>query len=41
MPCGRSVDLAQRGEPCPHCGGHQLQVTGGTELKVIDLWVDD
>jgi hydrogenase nickel incorporation protein HypA/HybF len=27
--------------PCPQCGGYQLQPTGGTELKVVDLMVID
>ena len=25
----------------PACGGYQLQATGGTELRVVDLLVDD
>ena len=41
LPCGRSVALAERGDPCPHCGAGQVQATGGTELRVVDLWVDD
>jgi hydrogenase nickel incorporation protein HypA/HybF len=41
LPCSRSVSIDQRIDPCPHCGGFQLQPTGGTDLRVIDLWVDD
>ncbi|MEY2894122.1 MAG: hypothetical protein RJA98_4030 [Pseudomonadota bacterium] len=41
MPCGASVALAQRGDGCPHCGGHQLQPTGGTELRVLEMQVED
>jgi hydrogenase nickel incorporation protein HypA/HybF len=31
------VALAQRGDSCSRCGGHQLQVTGGDELRVKDI----
>jgi hydrogenase nickel incorporation protein HypA/HybF len=31
------VALAQRGDGCPRCGSHQLQVTGGDELRVKDI----
>jgi hydrogenase nickel incorporation protein HypA/HybF len=39
MPCGESVALAQRGEPCPRCGGYQLQVTAGDEMRVKDILI--
>lgn len=39
LDCGTGVDIAARGDACPLCGGYKLQVTGGTELKVIDLLV--
>jgi len=39
MPCGQSVAIRSRLDPCPHCGGYQLQATGGTELRVMDLRV--
>ncbi len=38
--CGRPTPLAQRGEACVHCNGYQLQVTAGTEMRVVDLLVD-
>ncbi|HEX5783111.1 MAG TPA: hydrogenase maturation nickel metallochaperone HypA [Burkholderiaceae bacterium] len=41
LPCGTQVALPQRGMACPQCGGHQLQPTGGTELRVVDLQVSD
>lgn len=41
MPCGETVQLRERGLPCPRCGGFQLQPTGGTELRVVDLQVSD
>lgn len=40
MRCSKSVPLSQRYEPCPECGGHQLQVTAGDELRVKELEVD-
>lgn len=39
--CGQTVALARRGDPCPVCSDYRLQPTGGTELQVIDLLVDD
>ncbi len=41
MRCSTSVEIQSRVDPCPLCGGHQLQPTGGTELRVIDLMVHD
>ncbi|CAM4035547.1 hydrogenase maturation nickel metallochaperone HypA [Roseateles saccharophilus] len=41
LPCAATVPLARRGDPCPLCSGHQLQPTGGTELRVVDLMVED
>lgn len=37
MPCGDSVTVGSVADPCPACGSHQLQVTGGTELRVRDI----
>ena len=37
MPCGDSVEIAQRGDACPRCGGYQLQVTGGDEMRIKDI----
>lgn len=39
LPCGQSVAILSRLDPCPLCGGHQLQATGGTELRVVDMQV--
>lgn len=38
--CSASVVIGARTDPCPQCGSHQLQATGGTELKVVDLIVE-
>lgn len=39
MACSQSVEIASRLDACPHCGGYQLQATGGTELRVVDMQV--
>jgi hydrogenase nickel incorporation protein HypA/HybF len=41
MACGQTVPILSRIDPCPRCQGHQLQPTGGTELRVLDLVVHD
>lgn len=41
MPCGTTVEIRSRLDDCPRCGGQQLQPTGGTELKVRELIVQD
>ncbi|CAN5305535.1 hydrogenase maturation nickel metallochaperone HypA [soil metagenome] len=41
MTCSQTVVLAARGMACPECGSYQLQPTGGTELRVIDMLVAD
>jgi hydrogenase nickel incorporation protein HypA/HybF len=37
MPCGGSVTVSSLTDPCPDCGSHQLQVTGGRELRVREI----
>ena len=41
MGCAQSVCMAQRGDACPRCGSHQVQPTGGTELRVVEMLVED
>ncbi len=41
LSCSQTVLLAARGMACLQCGGYQLQPTGGTELRVIDMLVAD
>ena len=38
--CGARWALLQRGDACPACGGFDMTVTGGDELRVIDLEVE-
>lgn len=40
LPCGNEVRVRQRFDACPTCGGYQLQVTGGDELRVKELEVE-
>lgn len=40
LSCEKPVPLAERFDPCPDCGGHQLVVTGGEELRVKELEVE-
>lgn len=39
MDCSQSVAILSRLDPCPLCDGHQLQATGGAELRVVDMQV--
>lgn len=41
MQCSVTVELAGRGDACPHCGKFQLQPTSGTELRVTEMMVED
>ena len=38
--CSRGIELPTLYDPCPHCDGYQIQVTGGTEMRVKELEVD-
>lgn len=40
MRCAEPVAIARRGDGCPRCGSHQLQVTGGDRMRVIDIEID-
>ena len=39
MPCGERVPLAALGDACPCCGGYQLQIVDGTEMRVKEIAV--
>ena len=41
MPCGKTVKVNTRFDACPDCGSHQLQITGGDELRIKELEVND
>jgi hydrogenase nickel incorporation protein HypA/HybF len=38
--CSIAIGLKQLYDPCPHCGGYQVQPTGGTEMRVKALDVE-
>ncbi len=40
MNCGETVEITERYDVCPQCGGYELQVTGGDELRIIELEVE-
>ncbi|KAA0684182.1 hydrogenase maturation nickel metallochaperone HypA [Roseomonas genomospecies 6] len=40
LSCEKPVPLPERSDPCPDCGGHQLVVTGGEEMRVKELEVE-
>lgn len=40
MPCGKTVDVKQRFDSCPECGSHQIEITGGDELRIKDMEVN-
>jgi hydrogenase nickel incorporation protein HypA/HybF len=40
LQCAKTVRVQQRFDACPDCGGYELQVTGGEELRVRELEVE-
>ncbi|HAU14120.1 MAG: hydrogenase maturation nickel metallochaperone HypA [Pseudomonadales bacterium] len=40
MQCAKTLPLRERYQPCPECGGYQLQVTGGDEMRIKELEVE-
>ncbi len=40
LPCAQTVPIAARYDPCPRCGSHQLQVTAGEELRIMEMEVE-
>ncbi|MBI5109246.1 MAG: hydrogenase maturation nickel metallochaperone HypA [Rhodocyclales bacterium] len=39
MQCSTTVPMSEVFGECPDCGSHQMQVTGGTEMRVKELEV--
>ena len=37
--CDMNVPVSARYDPCPQCGSHPLLVTGGTDMKILELEV--
>ncbi len=40
MLCCEPVAIAGHGEGCPKCAHHQLQVTGGDRMRVLEIEVE-
>lgn len=40
MPCGETVPLDELYGACPKCGSHQVQPTGGTEMRVKEIEIE-
>lgn len=41
MTCGALTLIKDRGDACMHCGGYRWQATAGTELRVVEMLVED
>jgi hydrogenase nickel incorporation protein HypA/HybF len=39
MHCSQNITIHSRTDACPVCGSYQVQPTGGTELRLVDLLV--
>jgi hydrogenase nickel incorporation protein HypA/HybF len=39
--CAADVALQQIGEACPHCGSFDLNVTGGDQLQVLEVAIEE
>ena len=39
MNCVKTVNVERRYDACPCCGGYQLQITGGDQMRVKELEV--
>jgi len=37
MPCGDRVPMTLRGDGCPHCGSHPLQVLQGEGMRITEI----
>jgi hydrogenase nickel incorporation protein HypA/HybF len=40
LACSQAVEVEQLYDACPRCGEYQVQVTGGTEMRVKELAVE-
>ncbi len=40
LDCNATMEVRDREEPCPCCGGWRLRVSGGTEMRVLELEVE-
>lgn len=40
LACEASVPVNHRYDPCPNCGGHQMQMSSGDEMRIKELEVE-
>lgn len=40
MACAEPITITNRVDGCPKCGGHQLQITGGEDMRLKELEVE-
>lgn len=40
LACGETVAMDELYGTCPHCGGHRLQATGGTAMRVREIEIE-
>ena len=40
MTCSKTVSVKQRYDACPDCGGYQVEVTAGEDMRIKELEVD-
>jgi len=40
MDCAKQIVYQALYQPCPHCDGHKIQVTGGNEMLIKELEVN-
>ena len=40
LQCDTAVEIDERHQACPRCGGYQLHVSGGDEMRIKELEVE-
>ena len=40
LPCAETVPMEELYGACPKCGSHQVQPTGGTEMRVKEIEIE-
>lgn len=37
LDCGQTVEIEDRFDLCPHCGGARLRTIGGSEMRLVEM----